>query len=485
MVVTIASLAVLAAVPWPVYSLLALRQVRDWRPAEARKAALGLLGYAAGVAGAWALLPQSLPYLAGAGALWLLGERIRAHNRWGAWSGLPPGSLSLAPHGPWTDEAYFRKGRERYGPVFKFTRYFKPCICVIGHERAAEILGKKRDALGLPPLAMSHRIPKGYIRFMAPEDREALRVILREGLDCALNEARMARLRAEIDRRMEAAVGAGAFEPRGFCHDLTTDLMLDVIYGVMPGDPAAPAFRAAIATLRRGEAERAGEPEIEAALVRLGALARERADRGDGVLQAAVGADPGRAEDETLLRNLAYITLLGSTDVGDFIVWALKILSEAPEWLADLRAAPDARLADMCGATVKEILRLEQSEFVIRRATEDLTIDGFRVPKGWMIVISTRENHRDPEVYDAPHAFRPARFLGGGRPVVGYRPLGAFDRTCLGAPIVDLVGTQVVRALARGIDLKVTGGDPRRYAAQHWRPNPAFRVAFACRPKVA
>jgi len=100
-------------------------------------------------------------------------------------------------------------------------------------------------------------------------------------------------------------------------------------------------------------------------------------------------AQPDAAEDETVLRNLAYILQTGSHDLGGLCVWLVKLLADHPDWAAIVRdeaaTLPGVHGLDAAERIVLETLRLRQSEYLARRAESALTFDGHTIPAGWLV----------------------------------------------------------------------------------------------------
>ena len=135
------------------------------------------------------------------------------------------------------------------------------------------------------------------------------------------------------------------------------------------------------------------------------------------------------------------------------------MLGLEPQWL-DL-AEPEA--------IVLETLRLEQSEYIIRRASRDIKWRGYEIPKGWMIRVCVREAHRLAPIADAS-SFRPDRPVGGH-----VRPFGAHRHTCPGRQMALALGALLVRELSQH-KLQLLDSGPREFDGWHWTPGSRLRV---------
>lgn len=68
----------------------------------------------------------------------------------------------------------------------------------------------------------------------------------------------------------------------------------------------------------------------------------------------------------------------------------------------------------------------------MREAIDDDVVEGYRIPDGALVICSQWATHRRPELYDAPEAFRPARWETRDRPEYAYFPFGGGPRVCIG-----------------------------------------------------
>jgi cytochrome P450 len=88
-------------------------------------------------------------------------------------------------------------------------------------------------------------------------------------------------------------------------------------------------------------------------------------------------------------------------------------------------------------AVIAESMRLFPPVYVIgREATVDLELGGYRVKRGYTVLMSQWVNHRDPKYFPSPEEFRPERWEDGlarRLPKFAYYPFGGGQRICVGA----------------------------------------------------
>jgi len=156
------------------------------------------------------------------------------------------------------------------------------------------------------------------------------------------------------------------------------------------------------------------------------------------------------------------------------------MLSDHPEWRDRLAREPSRELATRI---VQETLRLEQSESRYRRATADLEIDGFRIPKNWLVRVCVRESHQDETIFPNATAFNPDRFCGRPHTRAEYAPFGAFRLACIGEDLSKTVAAIYALELVTRFDWRVV--DDGRPEISSWAHNaPNRRLAVTMTPRT-
>jgi cytochrome P450 len=126
--------------------------------------------------------------------------------------------------------------------------------------------------------------------------------------------------------------------------------------------------------------------------------------------------------------------------------------------LADLARLPLLR------QVVDETLRLYPPAWVFDRSPlNDVTVAGYRIPRGAKVLLSPWVVHRDPRIWDDPDEFRPSRFAGGAPPPRGrYLPFGDGPRMCVGNRFADAEIRIVLATLLPLVDLSLVDTTPVR-----------------------
>lgn len=154
----------------------------------------------------------------------------------------------------------------------------------------------------------------------------------------------------------------------------------------------------------------------------------QRADAraGDGELIAFLIA----GHDTTATTLTAALWLLGwHPDVQQRVADEVAAAGEALS-VTDLPKLP------LTNRVVQEAMRLyPPAAAVIRKASKDTSLGGYRVPAGNDVVVSIWALHHDPGLWPEPHRFDPDRFLPekvNERDRWAYLPFGGGPRACLG-----------------------------------------------------
>lgn len=187
---------------------------------------------------------------------------------------------------------------------------------------------------------------------------------------------------------------------------------------------------------------------IEAHVRALIAQRRALGDRSDDVLATLIAARDEEGQtlsDDELVGQTYTLFAAGHETSSNLLTWALLLLDQHPEVLADLH---DELVAELKGEAptveqlgrlplldrvVKETLRLmPPASLLLRQSTAAFELGGYGLPRGTMIFISPFITHRLPGHWDAPQAFRPERWEQIDPSIYAYLPFGAGPRMCIG-----------------------------------------------------
>ena len=153
-----------------------------------------------------------------------------------------------------------------------------------------------------------------------------------------------------------------------------------------------------------------------------GAIGRRRASgaRGEDVLSLLMDTELSDRHVRDQVMTLLFAGHDTTTATISFLFWEL---ARRPDW-------------DEIDSALDDTLRLYQTAWIgPRRSLSSFDLPGPHVPAGVPVNYSSWASHRLPDVWEAPHAFRPERFEPGERekiPRGAYVPFGGGSRICLG-----------------------------------------------------
>lgn len=445
---------------------------------------LAIIGYAGGVIGLAVFFPPAL-FLAfligstlGVGYVWY------ARPAYGRARGLPPGSLRILSPEPWTDQEFYAKNFQRYGPIFKMSDVYRPAVCIMGIPRVRSFLAEYQDALRVPPFPFGRFIPGGFMRFTDPERHRSHRPYFQHAFTLDVYRPRQdwvaETMRAHFQNwtaLSTTSVGGIYLKPhiRAMMHHILACLF----FGFVPGTEEFRAAQADFDDVIPQHAHRVPDERVKRALSRLKQAIQDRAAVEMSFASEMERAHPGALQDDFLAYNLIYFQILACNDLTGLLYWMVQMLVSNPGWLSRLQSGSDN--PDLPTRIVLETLRLEQSEFLIRQTTRDIQFENCLVPKGWFVRLCIRESHRLSETVQEPTRFNPDRFLTWRPTRLEYMPFGAFDKSCLGEALTLKLGHLFAAELARSCNLHVSQTGPPEFSGNHWQPGSNCRLVLTRR----
>jgi cytochrome P450 len=358
---------------------------------------------------------------------------------------------------------------ERHGPVFSLRVLHARNVFVLGPQANHQVLVAEADAFRWRDGGFGELIPllgDGLLTIDGDRHRRERRIMLpafhRERIAAA--EAVM---REEAERALAPWRDGDVVEVYHWARVLAMRVALRALFGIDPDarrehDPATDFERALafyghdywLQVLRGPRTPWAAMQAARHRLDRLirGEIARRRAsgERGEDVLSLLLDArdqDTGAPLDDSAVRDETMTLLFAGHDTTTATVsFLLHELAGHPE--VDARIQRDPAFLD---PVLDETLRLYPPAWIgPRRAVRDVEIAGVRIGAGLPVNYSSWASHRLPDVWEAPDAFRPERFLPDARariPKGAYVPFGGGSRICIGMRFGQLEIKVIARAL--------------------------------------
>lgn len=173
--------------------------------------------------------------------------------------------------------------------------------------------------------------------------------------------------------------------------------------------------------------------------------------------------DTGEQMSDRQLRDECMtIFLAGHETTALALTWLWYTLDQNPAEIDKLRAEAEAVLQGN-NPQVDDVMKLEYTRMAIdegmrlyppawaigRRAVEDDEMGGYRIPKGYNLIIPVYHIHHNPEIWDNAERFIPERFRKGNlkeKHRFAYFPFGGGPRLCIGNNFA-LMEMQIVVAM--------------------------------------
>ncbi|KAJ3672619.1 hypothetical protein LUZ60_007340 [Juncus effusus] len=176
--------------------------------------------------------------------------------------------------------------------------------------------------------------------------------------------------------------------------------------------------------------------------------------------------------DEEIIDVLIMYLNAGHESSGHITMWAAVFLQENPHIFQKAKEEQEEIRRNMPinqkGLTLKEIRKMEYLSKVVdetlrvvnisfvsfRKATTDMCLNGYLVPKGWRIMLWYRSVHMDTNVYTDPKKFDPSRWDGPPPKAGTFLPFGLGTHLCPGNELAKLEISVFLHHFLLGYNLK-------------------------------
>jgi len=192
------------------------------------------------------------------------------------------------------------------------------------------------------------------------------------------------------------------------------------------------------------------------------------------ILLQARDEDGAPMSDEQVMAECLTLFGAGHETTATALAWTWYLLCQHPEHYQKVQQEVDRVLqgrtptyADLarlpyCLQVFKEAMRLYPPAYAFsRRALRDVEIDGYLVPKGWIVLIAPYTLHRREEYFPEPEEFDPERFTPEREkqlPRYAYLPFGAGPRICIGMHFAMMEGHLLLATLAQRVSFSLVPG---------------------------
>ncbi len=406
---------------------------------------------------------------------------------------LPPGNLSRFDLAAPKDQRFLLKQFEKYGVIFKTVWHEKLLVCVVGLETSQKLLSENSDKIKSINVELRHIFPEGFIRNMRGETHRKYRSHFTGALKFEIDETNEAQLAAIISKVLSELSETGESSPnaesyRAALNEITTGLLLLTFFGVEFQSDEFLSLSEKYARLgpdglvwKVGDTQREIYLEIVDDIQK---LVEPTADDTQGLTSNSVLSRMLKvnAIDETVIGNLIYMVETGRFDMYSLFHWLTKFLVDNPEISQAISGDGDHGLAK---AFVLETLRMEQSEGLIREATEDFVFAGYLIPKGTAIRLCLWEPHKFEDPFSDPFKFDPRRFLNNNYTIEQYAPFGLDQHRCPAGDMVVAMSSLFIKTLTKEFEIECVADGPPFRGIYHWQPSENFSVRIQKKAKIA
>jgi sterol 14-demethylase len=232
-------------------------------------------------------------------------------------------------------------------------------------------------------------------------------------------------------------------------------------------------------------------------------------ERQDDFLQAIVGGDyrrEGRDPDDTIFGMALMMVFTAYIATAAQTCWSLLQLLQYPSYLEEVRNEQEQLLGHYAADSItpETLGRMDRLDWALketqrmhpvmshyaRHTARDYVLGGFRIPRGWLSMVSPAVSHRLPEAFSQPHVYDPYRFSPSRAEdhrhpfsLIGF---GAGLYRCPGASFGVYEMKCVLSLLLERYELELVSPRPgRNYDMGVVRPAPPCLVRYRSRGRAA
>jgi cytochrome P450 len=402
----------------------------------------------------------------------------------------------------------------RYGPVFRCRNLGETNVTLLGPEANERVLLDKAkifsSSQGWEPF-LGRLFPRGLMLLDADEHRR-----YRRALSVAFKPAPMRSYLAALDREIAGAVARWRAGPGDILFypamkRLTLDLAATSFLGAEIGAEADEITRAFVdmvaATVAPIRTPWPGTAMARGVRGRARVVAYfsqqipiRRATGGDDLfsqLCRATHEDGALLSVRDIVDHMSFFMMAAHDTLSSSLTALVSLLAADAEWQRRLRGEvaalgigardplPFEKLDAMplTEMAFKEALRLiPPLAWIVRRATRELTFDGFAIPPGTLVAVSPLYTHHMPQIWPEPDRFEPGRFDDAAqreRHRFAWVPFGGGVHMCLGLQFAAMQAKCFCRHFVQNFSVSLADGYAPEW--QYWpiaRPKDGLRATL-------
>ncbi|KAI9117661.1 hypothetical protein K1719_011827 [Acacia pycnantha] len=219
----------------------------------------------------------------------------------------------------------------------------------------------------------------------------------------------------------------------------------------------------------------------------------EPVDLMDGLMQ--IKDEEGNILSDTeILDNMVSLVVGGYTSTALASMWAIYFLAKFPNVLHRLReenmalrkaktgefiTAEEISKSKYTNMVVEETLRMGNISLSAFRSTvKEVEYKGYKLPKGWKVIVWLRNLHTDPKNFEDPMCFNPDRWNEPAKPGT-YQVFGGGKRICAGNMLARLQLGILLHHLSTGYKWELVNPEDGMVCLPHQKPEDGAEVFFS------
>ncbi|KAJ0970963.1 hypothetical protein J5N97_018922 [Dioscorea zingiberensis] len=386
---------------------------------------------------------------------------------------LPPGSMGWPYIGETfqlyskNPNTFFALKQQRYGPIFKTHILGCPCVMVSSPEAARFVLVTSAHLFKPTFPASKERMLGRQAIFFQQGDYHARlrRLVLRAFMPHAIRdtvadiEAVAARTLRSWDGRMintfqemktyafnVALLSIFGKDEIGYIEELKKCYYtLEKGYNSMPINLPGTLFNKAMKARK----------QLDVIVAKILSSRRKRQAKFNDLLGSFMEAKEALT-DEQIADNIIGVIFAARDTTASVLTWIVKYLGENPSILQTVTEEQegimrskemegdkwlswdDTKMMPMTTRVIQETMRVASIlSFTFREAVEDVSFEGYLIPKGWKVLPLFRNIHHSPDNFPEPEKFDPSRFESSPKPNT-FMPFGNGTHSCPGNELAKL-----------------------------------------------
>ncbi|XWX04494.1 cytochrome P450 [Aggregatilineales bacterium SYSU G02658] len=406
------------------------------------------------------------------------------------------------------------RGRQRFGGVFAVRLLTQPMAVLYGAEPARAFFEKTDTALRMDKAYKMLSASFGEVGFTAPPEvyrrqRSILHMpfkgskmggyfdIMQEEISLwlqSLGEQGEVELTQALGPVVQN-VAAHAFMGREFRNRMGRDFWGHYLVLAKALDPVLPPNLPLPRFIQRDRAR----VKISAMIREIISERRTSDVQHPDMLNELIHAryDDGEpVSDDDIIHLIMALMFAGHETTWGQAVWTVAELLRHPQYLVKVQAEIDAHLPRDRALTYRDFANLPHLEWAVYETTrlhpsadiimryveEDVEVGGYRIPAGWVVMLSNELNQLDEQVFTQPDVYDPLRFSPERAEDKAHRHsisgFGGGVHKCTGMNFANLEMSLIAAMLLRDYELTLLTPNPQvTYALGAVRPE-AVRVAY-------